>query len=401
VGGALEAGRVIVMPGRKGMSPDFWKSYTIRQGIEYDAPESGDQFGSALTVGDFDGDGFDDLVVGVPREDVNGASDAGVAHVFFGGSEGLAGGREWVLGQHLSWIWGGPESADLHGAALAAGDYNGDGFDDLAVSAPKEDLVFSATGKNIVDTGYVHLYWGGPSGFTQRMRDFATTTQFSRTPEAGEMLGWSLTMADFNGDGFDDLALGAPRRSCNGRLKAGQVLVSYGSASGGGRGEVWSQDTSSVADACEAGDQFGYVLGAGDFDGDKYGDLVIGSPHESYTTPAFQIAFQIGAGAGTVVSQTGMVQVLRGGSAGLTAAGNRAFSQAGSQMPDAPEAQDNFGMGIAAGDLDADGIDDLLIGAPGEDLDFGSAHQNYGAVHKVRGSLMGLEIVRNWFFRVR
>ncbi len=394
IGGALQAGRVIVMPGRKGMRPDFWRSYALEQGMGADAPETGDHFGSALAVGDFDADGYEDLAVGVPHEDLNGATDAGAVHVFFGGPNGL-GGREWMLGQHLSWIWGGPETGDVYGAALAAGDFNGDGFDDLAVSIPREDLNYSVTGTTIVDTGYVHLYWGGSGGFTKTMRDFATTTQMPGAPESRENLGISLTMADFDGDGFDDLAMGAPGHSCSGILRAGQVFVTYGSASGGGRSEAWNQDSANVSDACEASDYFGYFLTAGDFEGDGYADLVIGSPYESYTTPLYQIP------AGAIVSETGTVQVLRGGQGGLTAIGNRAFSQAGTEMPDAPEAGDHFGRGIAAGDLDADGIDDLLIGAPDEDLDYGSAKQDYGVVHKLLGSRKGLDASRNWIFRIR
>ena len=94
---------VIVMPERKGSSPDFWSSYTLYQGNSSDAPETGDHFGRALDVGDFDADGFDDLAVGAPHEDVNGANDAGLVHVYFGSPEGLSG-RQWLLGQHLSWI---------------------------------------------------------------------------------------------------------------------------------------------------------------------------------------------------------------------------------------------------------------------------------------------------------
>jgi hypothetical protein len=304
-----------------------------------------------------------------------------------------------MLGQDQSWIWGSPEAGDRHGTALAAGDYNGDGFDDLAVGASGEDLHYSASGTQIVDTGWVHLYYGGPGGFSKKMRDFATTTTF-KSPQSGERFGSSLALADFDADGFADLAIGAPARSCGGLAKAGEVFVAYGSSSGGRGYQRWTQNSPGIGDACESNDLFASQLGAGDFNGDGYADLVVGTPYESWTVPAYQI------GAGTAIAATGLVNVLYGsgktlvpGSApGLTAAGTQTFHQSSGSMLDRVEAFDYFGAALAAGDLDGDGIDELLIGVPGEDLYYNKV--NHGAVHELPGTVTGLEDAPSWLFRL-
>ena len=96
------------------------------------ATEPGDGFGAAVTKGDFNADGFFDLAVGAPGEDVSGVEAAGAVNVLVGSAGGLTGGPVFVQSN--------PEQADSFGAALAAGDYNGDGFFDVAVGVPGESV---------------------------------------------------------------------------------------------------------------------------------------------------------------------------------------------------------------------------------------------------------------------
>jgi len=100
--------------------------------------ESGDGFGSALTVGDFDNDGFDDLVIGVPGEGIGSRDDAGLFMVAYGSSSGLDDPENFY--QNSPGVRGSSESGDLFGAALAAGDINGDGYDDVVVGVPGEGI---------------------------------------------------------------------------------------------------------------------------------------------------------------------------------------------------------------------------------------------------------------------
>ncbi len=105
-----------------------------------EVPGTGDGFGSALACGDFDGDGFGDLAIGVPGETIAGAGSAGLVHVLYGRADGLATARSQIWHQGTGGLAGRPRAGDRFGAALAAGDINGDGIDDLAIGVPGETV---------------------------------------------------------------------------------------------------------------------------------------------------------------------------------------------------------------------------------------------------------------------
>jgi FG-GAP repeat len=163
--------------------------------------------GGVAARGDFDGDGFGDLAVGVPGEDVGGTLDAGALNVLYGSAGGLAG-----TGAQLLWQGhGAPDAAgadDLFGVALAAGDFDGDGFDDLAVGVLSEDLGAKR------DAGAVDVLRGSPSGLVA-----AGARQWSQDSpgvpglaEAGDAFGSSLAAGDFDGDGIARPRHRRPRR---------------------------------------------------------------------------------------------------------------------------------------------------------------------------------------------
>jgi hypothetical protein len=174
--------------------------------------------------------------------------------------------------------------------------------------------------------------------------------------------------ADFNGDGFDDLAVGAVYEDLGGVLDAGAVNVVYGSAAGliGGGSQLWTQDSPGVPGIAEQADHFGAALAAGDFDRDNFGDLAIG----------IQLDRDGGVGGGAVV-------VLYGSAAGLTAARVQLWTQDSPGVPEDAEDSDHFGAALAAGDLNHDGAADLAVGVPDEDLgtigDAGAVIVLYGA----------------------
>ena len=171
--------------------------------------------------------------------------------------------------------------------------------------------------------------------------------------------------ADFNQDGFADLAIGTPFEGVGSIGAAGTVTVLYGTASG--TTSIGSQLFTQVGGAIEAGDGFGGSLAAGDFNHDGFADLAAGAGGED-------VGSRVGAGA---------VSILYGSAGGLTATGGRLFTQVGGAV----EAGDSFGAALAAGDFNQDGFADLAAGAPGEAV---GSIQYAGAVSIVYGSAGGL-----------
>lgn len=246
--------------------------------------ESGDQFGTSLAAGDFNGDGKDDLAIGTPRENYL-FTDSGVVNIVYGGSNGLTGqgNQEWsqeALGTFGSSAQS--ESGDQFGAALATGDFNNDGKDDLAIGTPRENYLFT-------DSGVVNVVYGGSNGLTgqgnqewsqEALGSFGSSAQ----SKSGDQFGASLTAGDFNNDGIDDLAAGAPFDNYL-TTDSGVVNVIFGAANGlvGQGSQEWSQDSLGAFGSgakSESGDQFGSCLAAGDFNGDGVTSLAVGTPFE-------------------------------------------------------------------------------------------------------------------------
>ena len=176
---------------------------------------------------------------------------------------------------------------------------------------------------------------------------------------------------DFDGDGSADLAVGVIGEDVRGVKDAGAVQVLYGSATGlTARDQLWHQGTTGIKGALEKGDRFGEVLACGDFDGDGYADLAVGMPYED-----------VGS-----VYRAGAVQVLYGSATGLTAR-DQIWHQGKPGVPGKNERDDMFGKALAAGDFDADGYADLVVGVPSENV--GTLSQA-GWVVVLRGSSGGL-----------
>ena len=226
--------------------------------------QAGDLFGSALAAGDFDGDGLFDLAVGAPGEDVGEARSAGLVYVFGGTTTGLV--PDFVLNQAPL---GAEEAGDWFGAALRAGDFDGDGYQDLAVGAPGEAPGDAPNG------GAVFVFRGGPASLiaeqvlSQRELDHV---------EAGDQFGAALTSGDYNGDGRDELAVGAPGENLPDAPDSGAVYVFRGD-----RSELvpLQRITQAGLGSDERFDQFGAALASGDFLGDSRRDLAIAAPGET------------------------------------------------------------------------------------------------------------------------
>lgn len=336
-----------------------------------------DLFGSAVAVGDFNKDGYDDAVIGVPGKDRGASADAGSVTILYGYRGGLRGKGSKVLTAASKGVKGKVEPFANLGWSLAVGDFNGDGYDDVAVGAP------GSGGAGNYDSGAVHIFYGGKSGVTasgnQRIDQSMAKVAGSR--ESGDGFGTSLAAGDFNNDGRDDLAVGIPGKTVNGQIAAGAVEIFSGSRSGLvlTSGVVVTQAKGRVAGDPLTDNVFGTSLAAADFNGDRRDDLAIGAPGEA-------VSGQTAAGR---------VHVLYGTKAGLDPSRTANFSQASKGIKSKPEAGDEFGMSLAVGNFNGRGPMDLAIGAPGEG--FGS-NIGSGVVHIISGSRKGLRSNRHQWF---
>ena len=378
VGGELNAGGVTVIYGSAG-------GLTVSGAVQFSQDSAGitsgseadDRFGESLAVGDFDGDGRDDLAVGVPGEGIGAAVDAGGVNVIYGSVSGLDAAGDGWFSQDSAGITSGSEADDRFGESLAVGDFDGDGRDDLAVGVPGEGIGAA------VDAGGVNVIYGSVSGLDAAgdgwfSQDSAGITSGS---EADDRFGESLAVGDFDGDGRDDLAVGVPGEGIGAAVDAGGVNVIYGSVSGlDAAGDGWfSQDSAGITSGSEADDRFGESLAVGDFDGDGRDDLAVGVP---------------GEGIGAAVDAGG-VNVIYGSVSGLDAAGDGWFSQDSAGITSGSEADDRFGESLAVGDFDGDGRDDLAVGVPGEGI---GAAVDAGGVNVIYGSVSGLDAAGDGWF---
>ena len=285
----------------------------LRQTPDRDPAEEGDFFGDALAACDFDGDGFADLAVGVPFEDNSQEGGVGAVNIYYGAATGLHGLADAFYTQGTAGIPGDSEEFDLFGKTLACGDFDADGFADLAIGVPGEDLGFAEhTGRIDVapgeDLGFAEQFGmidvipGSASGLDplQAYSFDQDTPGIAGDPESEDAFGCALAAGDFDGDAFVDLAIGV----CGEDSSRGAVQVIFGGPTGlSASGSRFFSETG-IGGLSEDGDQFGFALATGDFDGDGFDDLAIGIPFEDF-------------GAGGAVANTGQVNVLYGAAAGF------------------------------------------------------------------------------------
>ena len=232
-----------------------------------DDSEPGDQFGEDLATGDFDDDGFDDLAIGVQGEDLpDGAGgtivSAGAVNLLYGTAEGLSAARNQLWHQNRRQnkinVKEVAEMNDGFGLALAAGDFNKDRFDDLAIGVPFEDV-----GTN-PDAGAVNVLYGTVNGLKAKGNQLWHQDKKGIGEKVAEedRFGSALTVGRFNKGGHRDLAIGVPNEDVGAISNAGAVNVPHGSGSGltadGDR--VWHQDKKGVLGTAQPNDDFGRSL---------------------------------------------------------------------------------------------------------------------------------------------
>jgi hypothetical protein len=353
---------------------------------------------SVSSAGDINGDGIDDLIVGAPYGD-DGGGNSGEAYVVFGSASGFGTtdgrGRQVIDPASLSTadgfvIQGG--SGDYAGNSVsAAGDVNGDGFDDLIVGAPRHYgsygaayVVFgTASGfGTVVDNG---------SGVNRQVIDVRTISAsqgFAIWGANSELANLSVSAAgDVNGDGFDDIIVGASYNNDGGR-DAGSAYVVFGSAAGFGTPYLTGQSVIRPASLAASegfviqgsaqGSEAGLsVSSAGDVNGDGFDDLIIGAPvnyNSGDRAGEAYVVFGSASGFGTADAAGRQVIDL----ASLTA--SQGFVIEGENP------NDRAGFSVsAAGDVNGDGFDDLIVGA----FDNDDGGYNAGAAYVLYGSALG------------
>lgn len=381
--GAIEAGAVQIFFGSDNGLKLTASSQLLRQGDNGVAgvPETGDQFGFSLAVGDFNDDGRDDLVVGSPFEDHDGGRlDGGVIHLFPGSVAGLQTNSAQLLHQDSPGLLEATESHDQFGFSLAVGDFNHDGHDDLAIGVPGEQEF------GMEDVGGVQVLLGAASGLSvtdqfinqDGIRAGANGTlgdDLSDSTEEGDRFGQSLAAGDFDGDGYSDLAIGVPEESIGGANFAGRVHVLRGSITGiTASGEkLFDQNSSGISTEAQLGSRFGHSLSTGNVNGDAYEDLLIGVP------------FQDTVGAPNVTwANTGVAILLRGSSNSIVTSFSQLLEQGSGGLGGERAPGDHFSESLVLADLDGDGYDDAILGVPGEEMSkLGGDYTNAGAVHVV------------------
>ncbi|MCK6531283.1 FG-GAP-like repeat-containing protein, partial [Myxococcota bacterium] len=304
--------------------------------------QGGDRAGHAVAHADLDGDGYQDLLVGAPG--YPGGLSAGALYVVYGpvwGTIDLSLADARIEGE---------AAGDLAGYSVSgAGDLDGDGNEDVLVGAPGVGVVGGKEG-----AAYV-LY--GPLTGTGSL----ATAGAKMTGEAmGDGAGTAVAAAgDVNGDGSPDLAVGAPFYDGRGVDSGAAYLV---------LGPVWGVMDLSLADATlmgpRRGEQAGWSLAGGDFDGDGRGDLLVGAPGSRAGGPG-----------------SGAAYLARGPVLGRRNLGTVAAATLVGEGP-----QDQAGWSVAsAGDVDGDGADDVLVGA----RRFDGGGTDAGAAYLLAGSPTG------------
>ncbi|MFF8657307.1 esterase [Streptomyces huasconensis] len=355
---------------------------------------------------DFNGDGYEDVLVGAPGATVSGHKGAGLVTVQYGSTRGIGTTNVDRFSQATAGMAGAAEAGDAFGKALATGDLDADGYDDAIVGIPGEDLGDQA------DAGGVAVLWGSKDGLTGAASDWLQTQE----PTKGAQFGLGLAAAHLTGDTPGDVLAVLDR--------AGLQLFVYDASPQPGEAPLRRKDTQRLAAAAEQRPIEPKSLTTGDYDDNGYADLVVSgvttgpeepghgwSLHFAGSADALTYKGELRGGPAAASgdinndgyddlvtgepaspddggeTMTGGLVGVRYGTADGLGAEAKWWTQGSAGVPGNPERGDGWGADLSVADTDGDGYADVAIGAPGEDI---GTVADAGAVWVLRGSENGM-----------
>ncbi|MBP7148957.1 MAG: FG-GAP repeat protein, partial [Acidobacteria bacterium] len=329
-----------------------------------------DEFGYAVASGDVNSDGTDDVIVGAPRGNCfweggnNERRNCGRVYVFKGrptwptsidpysaaNNENTPIATAAFLGKYLIDSAGTVRSDNL-GVALAIGDLNADGIDDIIMGADQHPLSFGVDPNiTVLPYGGAYVWFGAPGLSGTTNLGTVSAGFFVQGAASGDQAGQVIAAGDVDGDGTDDLLVGAPGADPGGKQQAGQVHVVLGSSGLGGTRDL-ATSPNPYFYGIDAGDKLPSALAIGDLNHDVRQDVLIGVSNGFGANNS-----RVGSGEAYVILgraswTTNRVDLL----ADLIINGRKGTSGA--------NAGDGVGSSVAIGDLDADGTAELMLGA--------------------------------------
>lgn len=339
----------------------------IEQAATFYGRDEGDT-ASGMVAGDFNGDGAMDVLLAASQADGpdNTRVDAGEVYLFLGpfqpGDRRDAGQEQQALTIY------GADPGDQLGRAIGAGDVNGDGIDDLILGAPFAD----GLDENRPDSGQVHILFGSLAmGQEAPEIDLAATSSDVTIygADAEDLAGFAIATADVHGDGIADLILGAlwADGPDNARSRAGDIYVISGAAALPLQLDLAAEDGAAVIFGAQPDHRLGETVATGDVNGDGVDDLILPAPF----APGPQ-SDREAAGETYVIFGPPPTEVdIARGQQDITIVG--------------VDAGDQLGHSLGSGDVDGDGMDDILLGAVSAN-GFGNEARLAGEAAVVAGS---------------